>query len=132
MLSGATTISNTNPFDPKVLTVDRIKSAIRLIEGISPGGVFGVRVFYSALCEQPSKEPNRIYDPRRAKSFRKAALIQKKWLKRWGVKMKPAIFKTPNGYFAHPTFKKHFEEALMREKIIQDRLNEPLNRWIVP
>lgn len=92
-----------------------------------PASVFGVRVIYSPLALQKTNEPRRVYKRRKWQSERKAALVQKKWTKRWGLVEVPAIYKTPGGFLAHPSFKAQLEQALAREQIIRERGRGPLS-----
>ncbi len=113
-----TTLSTGHPFGS--LTVERLKEAKRLIDGITPGSVFGIRIFWSSLCLEETREPVRVYKRRRRQTAHKAALVQKKWIKRWGYTMRPCIYQTAQGYFAHPSFKAKLEAALAREQIIRE------------
>ncbi len=115
------TTTNTHPFDSGVLTVERLREAKRLIDSITPAPVVGVRIMYSSLCLQDTDIPAHEYRRRKWQTAAQAARKRKKWIKRWGFVKAPCIFKTPMGYFAHPSFKVEFERALFREQIIRER-----------
>jgi hypothetical protein len=74
--------------------------------------ILGKPIYFSDACLEKSEFPAREYKRKRWQSQRKAALVQKKWTKRFGYKMKPCIFKTPNGFIAHPSFKEKLQAAI--------------------
>lgn len=56
--------------------------------------LFGLKIIESPLAQMP--EPNRVHKRRRGMSERYHRRIQKKWNKRFGVRMVPcAIFMSP-------------------------------------
>ena len=71
-----------------------------------------MKVFYNALCLEKTNEPLRIHHKKRWMYGRRYhERVQKKWLKRWGCQMRPAIYRASDSIFAHPSFKQHFESA---------------------
>lgn len=72
----------------------------------------GMRIFYNPRCLEKTSVPVRVYKRPRWQSARKAGLIQKKWVKRFGHVMKPCMYQTLEGFFVHPSFKAELERAL--------------------
>jgi hypothetical protein len=69
---------------------------------------YGVHIYYSHHALKDSEE--RLFPFSKHRSKR----IHKKLLKRFGGEFKkiPAIFKTPNGFIAHPFLKSEIERQL--------------------
>lgn len=73
------------------------------------GHIFGVKLFFNQLCLEKTSIPERPYKRRHWQTDAQAARKAKKWIKRWGYVMKPCMYKTPLGYFAHPALKSEIE-----------------------
>jgi hypothetical protein len=86
-----------------------------------PPSIFGVRITYSPLCLQDTDIPAHEYRRRRWQTDAQAARKRKKWIKRWGFVKAPAIYKTPAGFYAHPSFQRELEAACFKESIIRER-----------
>src|SRR3990167_3742687 len=90
-----------------------------------PAAIFGIRLFYSDMCLKTITLPARQYQKKRWQTMPQAIRKQKKWIKRWGFVKEPCIYKTQNGFFAHPSFKPQLEAALAREQIIKRYRDSP-------
>ncbi len=94
----------------------------------SVGSFFGVKLFYSELCLEKTSEPVRPYKRRRWQTDAQFARKAKKWIKRWGYVMRPCMFKTPLGIFAHPKLKPLVEEAVAKEHTIRQYTDKSYGR----
>ena len=83
------------------------------------GLIFGVKLFFNPLCLEKTKQPERPYKRRKWQTEAQAARKAKKWAKRWGYVMRPTMYKTPLGYFAHPALKAEIERAIAVDSTIR-------------
>lgn len=83
------------------------------------GTIFDVKLFYTDACLEKTDEPQRLYKRRRWQTDAQAARKAKKWAKRWGYVMRPCMFKTPLGLFAHPSMRPLIEQAIAKEHTIR-------------
>lgn len=69
--------------------------------------VGGLIIYESVNAVTNSGEPRKVHAPKRWHTRRSYhERVQKKWLKRWGYRMDPAIFRTDAAMFVHPVLMK--------------------------
>ena len=92
------------------------------------GSIFGVKLFFNPLCLEKTTNPARPYKRRRWQSEAQYARKSKKWIKRWGYAMKPCMYKTPLGFFAHPALKAEIERAIGVEHTVRQYTDQSYGR----
>lgn len=79
--------------------------------------IHGFPVYVSNVALEKTEVPARIHVEKYWHEGRAYhARIQKKWIKRFGFYSKPAIFKTPHGFFVHPNLMPELRAALAQER----------------
>jgi hypothetical protein len=72
----------------------------------------GVNIIESDLALEKTNEPTRKHELKNWMSGTYHNRIQKKWNKRFGFVMKPCIYKTRNGFIAHPSVAAQIRKAV--------------------
>jgi len=76
----------------------------------------GVRIFENMMCLEKTTDPMRRHVKRPWMRDSYHARIQKKWIKRFGWVMKPAMFQTPQGFICHPAIAGQLRIELGRQQ----------------
>jgi len=63
----------------------------------------GTPVYSDPNAVQKTHKPNRVHVRRARMRVSYHLRIQKKWIKRFGYVVKPAIFRAPFGFIMHPS-----------------------------
>ena len=103
------TCSNIND-EPEPFTIEKLYEAMDLINDIPSPKDFGfphsfgdIGIRENRFALEQTETPAVIHHKKTWMSNAYHERIQKKWVKRWGYKMKPCAWETPYGVFAHPS-----------------------------
>jgi hypothetical protein len=72
----------------------------------------GIRVYKDHMAMETVGPEKRLEPKRWMKGTRYHARIQKKWIKRFGIKRRPCILQTPDGFLVHPALWDRFTQQL--------------------
>jgi len=88
------------------------------LDELAIGLAFGIKVFFNPLCLKDTNEPAKIYCRRKWQTTAQANRKQKKWMRRFGTKKVPCMYRTPIGLFFHTAFKADMD-AVFKELTIE-------------